>query len=261
MTSDSEPAFPDVRILDDAGADSLYLDLNLPAGERRPYVLANTVVTADGKTAFEGRSTPIGSRFDRAVMRRLRAAADAVIIGAGTLRAEEIEFRLPPPLLARRADRGLPPWQSVVVVSSRGDLPMERRVFSLQTEDVRPVVVTSARGREAMEHVVPAWVRILVAGEGSVNLPEAVAALRRDLGVRHAVLEGGPSLNAAMLDAGLVDEILFTLAPRVLGGPALTMIAGAQPLAGGLREMKLLSALAYGGELYLRYRVRASGNR
>ncbi len=251
-----QPGAPDVRSLTDAEAAALYADLDLPPGEDRPYVVTNTVVTVDGKAALGGRATPIGSPFDRQVMRRLRAAAEGVILGAGTLRAEEIEFRLPPELVAGRAARGLPASLTVAIVSARGDLPLYRRLFRVPAPEVTPVVVVAAGADRATLAQLPEWVHVVVAGEEAVDLPRALAALARDFGLRRAVLEGGPSLNAAMLAAGLVDEIFCTIAPRVLGGPALTMVAGTTPLPGGLRELELLSAFAYQGELYLRYSVR-----
>lgn len=247
---------PEVRLLTDAEAAVLYEDLALPPGDGRPYVVTNTVVTVDGKEALGGRATPIGSPFDRQVMRRLRAAADGVILGAGTLRAEEIEFRLPPELMAGRAARGLPGPLTVAIISARGDLPLDRRLFRARAPEVIPVAVVAAKADRSTLAQLPSWVQVLVAGEETVDLPLALARLRRDLGVRRAVLEGGPSLNAAMLAAGLVDELFVTVAPRVLGGPALTMVAGATTLPGGLRELELVSAFAYQGELYLRYRVR-----
>lgn len=253
-----QTGFPEVRALNDGEADSLYAGLVLPPGDGRPHIVTNTVVSLDGKTVFEGRSTPLGSHFDRELMRRLRAAADAVIMGAGTLRAEEIEFRLPTGLLAGRLARGLPPYQTVVIVSARGDLPLERRLFSLPTDDLRPVVVTTRAAEARVRSTVPTRVTVLAHGETTVDLPEAMAALRRTLGIRHAILEGGPSLNAAMLAEGLIDEVMFTLSPKIVGGPALTMVAGPAPLAGGIRAVRLVSALAYGDELFLRYVVQRS---
>ncbi len=247
---------PEVRLLTAAEAAGLYEDLVLPPGDGRPYVVTNTVVTVDGKVAKGGRATPIGSPFDRQVMRRLRAAAEGVIVGAGTLRAEEIEFRLPPELVAGRTARGLPSPLTVAVISARGDLPLDRRLFRVPVPEVVPVVVVAAEADRAVLAKLPPWVRVLTAGQETVDLPLALATLVRDCGVRRAVLEGGPSLNAAMLAGGLVDELFFTIAPRVLGGPAPTMVAGATTLPGGLRELDLLSAFAYQGELYVRYRIR-----
>lgn len=245
----------DIRLLADAEAAQLYADLALPLAAERPYVVTNTVVTVDGKSVMEGRATPIGSPFDRQLMRRVRAAAEGVLIGAGTLRAEEIEFRLPADVAAARAARGLPPHLIVVVVTARADLPLYRRLFTLETPQVVPVVLTARRANPAALRRLPSWTRVLTVGDEEVDLPAAMAILARDLGLRRAVLEGGPSLNAAMLAHGLVDEVFATLSPKILGGPALTMVAGAAPLPGGLRDLRLISAYGYGSELFLRYRV------
>jgi len=246
---------PDVRSLDDRQVADLYLDLAFPPGTARPYTVLNTVVSLDGKTTRDGRSTAIGSALDRVLLRRVRAAAEGVIVAAGTLRAEEIEFRFPPELQARRAQAGLPAAFVVVIVSARGELPLQRRLFSSPTPEITPVVLTTQRADPAALERLAGRARVLVVGAEEVDLPRAMAMLTQDFGVRRLVLEGGASFNAAMLGADLVDEIFCTLAPLVLGGPALTMVAGPGPLRGGPRRLALLSALDHGGELYLRYRV------
>ena len=82
----------------------------------------------------------------------------------------------------------------------------------------------------------------------------ALRALRDELGVRRLLVEGGPTLNGELLRAGLVDEIFWTLAPKVVGGgEELTMVAG--PALPGPRRLALVSAYLHEGELFLRYRV------
>ena len=250
--SESEPV---VRRLSDTQAADLYLDLELPEGQERPYTVTNTVQTVDGKTALGGRAQGIGSAYDRLLLRRIRAAAEALMIGAGTLRAEEIEFRFPPELLASRRRRGLPRELVVVLITAGGStLPLRRRLFALPTPDAVPVILTTARAAESLRPTLPERVRVLVGGDEAVDLPRAFSLLRRDFGARRLVVEGGPQLNGALLAQGLVDEVFLTLAPKIIGGPSPGMVAGVTP-PGGPRALELKAAFAYGSELFMRYRV------
>lgn len=242
------------RWLDDGEAARLHLDLTLPAGDRRPYTVMNTVTTVDGKVALLGRATGVGSEYDRLLMKRLRAAAEGVMVGAGTLRAEEIEFRFPPELLAGRRARGLAEPLVVVVVTAGGALPRQRRLFANPSPAVVPVVLTTEDADVTALVETPAAPRVLRAGQNEVDLFAGVAALFRDYGVRRLVLEGGPRLNQSMLSRGLVDEVFHTLAPKLLGGSAPTMLEGPAPLPIPV-PLALLSIFAYRGELFLRYRV------
>src|SRR5947207_15653950 len=77
----------------EVAADDLYRDLGLPDGD--PYVVLTMVATVDGKAAIDGRARPIGSDLDHLLMRRIRANVDAVMSGAGTLRAEGLDLSVP----------------------------------------------------------------------------------------------------------------------------------------------------------------------
>lgn len=245
-----------VRSLSDDEAAGLYLDLELPEGQDRPHMVTNTVQTVDGKTALAGRSRGIGSVYDRRLLRRIRAAAEAMMIGAATLRAEEIEFRFPPALLESRLRRGLPRELVVVVITTgRGVLPLRRRLFALPTPEVVPVVLTSEQAAETVGRAVDGRAQVLAVGEQAVDLPRAMEVLWRDFGARRLVVEGGPQLNGALLAQGLVDEVFLTLAPKIIGGPSGGMVVGEATPAGGPYSLALLSALGYQGELLLRYRV------
>jgi diaminohydroxyphosphoribosylaminopyrimidine deaminase/5-amino-6-(5-phosphoribosylamino)uracil reductase len=77
-------------------------------------------------------------------------------------------------------------------------------------------------------------------------------------GIRSLLLEGGPHVNAAFLEAGVIDEVYWTIGPHLLGTDALPMIA-ARPGDRELRPARLASVLRHGDELFLRYRIGTSG--
>jgi riboflavin-specific deaminase-like protein len=234
--------------------DAVYADPAWPAPPAaRPYVALNMVSTVDGRAAVAGKAAGIGSTADRVLMRQLRARADAVLVGVGTLRAEALTPTVPESYTAARLARGQSPQPLGVLVSSSGRLPLERRYF--QRTDFARVLITSQAGAAALDPPAAAGLWVIVAGRRRVDLQAALAALRTELGVRWLLCEGGPTLNRGLLAAGLVDELFLTLAPKLAGGRALPIVAG-PPLPGGAPvSLRLLALHADGDELYQRYQV------
>ena len=124
-----------------AGPD--YRELTFPpAPPGRPYIVTNMVSSADGKVVVEGDEGGLGSPTDRRLMRELRSHADVVLNGAGTLRVSGSSSRLGvPELEERRIRRGREPLPVAAVLSSTGDLPLDRDFF--RARDFRAVVYLS----------------------------------------------------------------------------------------------------------------------
>jgi riboflavin biosynthesis pyrimidine reductase len=185
-----------------------------PASGR--WVRAMMVTTLDGSaTGPDGLSGSISSRADRAVLSEVRRLSDAVLIGAGTLRAERYT-----PMLAKVADAGeraalgLAPAPVVVVVSGSLDLPWDEPFFS--DSAVRPIVITT----ESAEPGSLATARghadvITVAGE-RVG-PAAIIDALVGRGLNRIVCEGGPSLLSSLAVAELIDEADIAVSPMMVG--------------------------------------------
>jgi riboflavin-specific deaminase-like protein len=223
------------------------LDLPALAYEHRPYVVTNFVISLDGRATLHGRSGPLGSDTDTQMLMGLRTKVDAVMIGAGTMRAERYGRPVPDPAKRDAREReGLAPDALMVIVSGRLDVPWDAPLF---TEGGGRVLIFTASDAEPPETETP--VR-LVRHEGRVDLAAALAHLRGERGVRALLCEGGPRLHAQLLDAGLVDELFVTHAPKLAGGEG-------PPLAVGLSErdrpLELAWLLADGAELFARYRI------
>lgn len=241
--------FPEPRSAD---AAEIYSDLGLvdQAHRGRPYVLLNMISTVDGKASVGGKSGPIGNEADRVLFAALRTQVDAVMVGAGTIRAERYgRLVRDPALRARREQLGLKPDPLAVVVSSRLDIPADLPLFG--DEHSKVVIFTNTRreldGCEAevsIEHV-----------EGkTVPLPEAMWALRERYDVRSLLLEGGPGLAGGMLAEGLIDELFLSLAPKLAGGEqAPTIFSGLQPC--GTCKLELVTVYEWQSCLFLRYRI------
>jgi riboflavin-specific deaminase-like protein len=219
-----------------------------PAAAERPYVFTNFAVTVDGHATISGRSGEIGTGTDTEVLMALRSSADAVMVGAGTLRAERYG-RLLPDAQARslRERRGLPPDPLAVVVSNRLELPWDAGLF---TSGGGRVIVFTASDVEPPETATPVQI---VRHPDSVDLRAALEHLRSERGIRALLCEGGPRLHGDLLAGGLVDELFVTLGPRIGGGEGPRMVEG---LESGPLDLELRWLLQEADELFARYAVK-----
>ncbi|MEA2364184.1 MAG: hypothetical protein QOD71_3329 [Thermoleophilaceae bacterium] len=213
----------------------------------RPYLVLNMVSSLDGKATIDWRTKGLSTELDREVFHRLRTQADAVMVGAGTVRAERYgRMTKSDELRAAREQEGLAPDPLAVVVSARLDLHTD---LPLLNEPEQRVVI--ATGSDA---TLPGLGEQIVYERIGDDLPMLMARLRQEYGVRSVVCEGGPTLNSYLLAAGLVDELWLTLNPKLAGGAAaLTIVAGrelVEPV-----DLEPLSIAHGGGDLFTRWRV------
>jgi riboflavin-specific deaminase-like protein len=228
----------------------VYADLKWIAPKGRPFVAVDMVVSADGRATLDGTVRGIGSESDRALMLALRAQADALLWGAGTLRAEPVGRGVPEAMEPARIRRGLAAQPLTVVMSASGDVPLGRGVFA---EPERAIVfVAKQTPRDAVERLRQRAI-VQTVGEEKPDPAAALNWLAQERGVRHVVCEGGPTLNHALFRAGLVDELFLTLAPKLIAGDGLAIISGS--LLNPPKSLELLSVYERRGELFLRYAI------
>jgi riboflavin-specific deaminase-like protein len=228
------------------------IDLSPGPGDR-PYVVLNMVTTVDGKVALNGSAGGIGSRNDRALMRMIRSKVDAVMIGAATLRAEICDPRVEPRLVKRRVQRGWTPQPLAVGVS--GSLDLEPTNRFLVNGPQRTVLLTTMAAPRERRQRLGKYAAIQVQGEHHVDLVSGLRLLHQAYGVRRLLCEGGPSLNQQLLDAGLIDELFCTIAPKLAGGQSKGVIDGPAPAERITARMEMVSLFEDGGELFARYRL------
>jgi len=240
------------RLLPDAGTTSAgeqvgELELVSMAGEGRPYVVSNFALTLDGRSTIDGRSGPIGSKRDTEMLVGLRARVDAILIGAGTMRAERYGRLIADPHKRARRERiGLPHDPLLVIVTAGLELPWDAPVFTKPSG--RVLIVTSSQD-DVPEVAAP--LRVL-RRPGGVDLAELLAYLRRERGVRALLCEGGAKLHAELIEADLVDELFVTIAPKLGGGDGPGLVA---ELEARQRLLELVWLLESDGELFARYRL------
>ena len=221
----------------------------LPAAAdgERPIVALNMIASVDGRITVDGRSAPLSDPADRALFHALRACSDAVMVAAGTVRAE----RYGPTIRnvrtrAERAARGEREQPIAVVVSRKVELDPELPL--LRDPDSHVVVVTASERELAGCAARVEYVR-------TPTLREALELLGSRYGVRRVVCEGGPQLNAALAEESLIDELFLTVSPVLVGGGDATIVADSK-----LEEpqrLVLRALLEHDGELYAHYTRRS----
>ena len=211
----------------------------------RPWVLLNMVASIDGATAVSGKSSALGDQDDLELFRILRSVADVILVGAGTVRAENYgQPRLSADLVAMRRHAGMTPLPRIAVVTGRLSLEPSMRLFT--DEGVPPLIITT---REAANESGPSFdgVAELVASD-ALDGRSIVEALD---GHRVVLCEGGPTLNASLVKAGVVDEVNLTMAPLLVGGDSLRVAQGEQTAEP--QTLPLSRALVGTQSLFLRY--------
>jgi len=229
------------------------MELRELAPSGRPYVGLNMVSSLDGKATLDWRTQGLSSDVDRRLFHHLRTQAGAVMVGAGTVREERYgRMTKTEELRQKRSNEGLVPEALAVVVSGRLDLPPD---LPLLNEPGQRVVIATASDGE-----VPGVTGDVEYARTGDDLPRLLAYLHEEHGVRSVLCEGGPTLNSFLFAADLVDELFLTLNPKVLSGAsALTIVAGRELVDPA--EPELISVAEHDGELYTRWRFRASSGR
>lgn len=217
------------------------------------------ISSLDGKAAIYGKAGSIGSPTDRFLMHSLRARADAVMVGAGTLRAEKLTLGVPEGLARVRASRGLKFQPLAIVTTVTGELPLRENLLGSSPDNL--VVLASSEtprhrlsmlSSEASVEIVPQG-KALAPG---LDLTSALETLKERYSVDLLLVEGGPALNHALITLSLVDELFLTLAPKLLGGAqsSTTILEGPNILPQkSLKAEPISIYLSEGGELFLRY--------
>ena len=197
---------------------------------RLPWMRVNMVQTVDGAaTGPNGRTGSINNAADKRVFHLLRRSADALVVGAGTARAEGYRVAAVP----------------MVLVSRGGEVP--ERLRGAPPGMVLRATCAAAPALEETTELLGAD-HVLVMGEDTVELAAIRAALG-ERGLHHLLCEGGPQLLAGMLAAGEVDELCMTLVPQLVGGEHPRITAG--PDLG--RPVELGVLLEEGGTLLGRW--------
>lgn len=182
-------------------------------------VLINAAMTIDGKIATNLGDSAISSKQDLRRLHRLRSSVDAIVIGISTVIVDN------PRLTVRLVKRcGTSPVR--IIVDSTGRIPLDSKILKSASKINTIVAVTSRTSDKRIDKIKSAGAMVIVAGARTVDLKELFCILKK-MGFNKILVEGGGELNWSILQLGIVNELMVTVAPRIVGGrTATTLVEG-----------------------------------
>jgi riboflavin biosynthesis pyrimidine reductase len=275
---------PSREVLPDGLRDRYDGNLSFPpAPPERPYLIANFVSTLDGVVSFnipgqsEGAQISNSNQEDRFIMGLLRASADAVVVGSGTLQAAGPHATwLPESVCPAAKDLyrsyrtevlRKPEYPLVVVITATGKLNLASAVFHTPRTSV--LILTTEQGKQSLSQsgsaeLASVEVKALSTAETRISPSAILTLLRQEAGVELLLHEAGPTLFGEFLAGGfaggLMDELFLTMAPQIAGRaaahPRPGLVANVEFSPATAPWWKLLSAKSAADYLFLRYQVR-----
>lgn len=224
----------------------------------RPFTFINSAMSADGKISTkERKQVRISGSVDFDRMDELRASSDAVMVGIGTVLADDpsLTVKSEARRAARKAD-GHEENPVRVVVDSKARTPIDADIFK-KGEGTRVVAVSRSAPRERVK-VLEEVAVVIVAGENKVDLPELVVRLK-EVGIDRLMIEGGAGLNWGMLSCGLVDEIYSFVGNLIIGGSSSpTLVDGPGFEENEIMGLEFVSCERMDDGVVLKWRVNAA---
>jgi len=230
--------------------------LAIPARAFQPgKVTVNFAASVDGRITTRTREhVSLGSESDRRLMDELRVQADAVIVGAGTVRHDGRPMRIRyEDLQARRTKRRLSAHPINVVLTRTLDLSPRSRFFA--ANDIHRIIFTTSRAPKTRVRRFANVAEVVVLPGGDVD-PKRVMQELRKRGLKRVLLEGGGEVHFSFAQAGLVGDLFVTVTPRLIGGnDAPSLLDGEGFLWKDHIGLKLVSSRRVGEEVFLHYRA------
>ena len=174
----------------------------------RPYVILSAAMTLDGKIGKNSTKIKLSSKRDKIRVHKLRAKVDGILIGKNTLDTDN-------PMLSVRYVRGKNPLR--IVLDSRGTIKSTSRILQSCSKISTIIVTTNLISKKNLLRLEELPLDIIKCGKSTVNISKLLKILHKK-GIKKILLEGGGTINWSFLKYGLVDEMIVTISPYVLGG-------------------------------------------
>ena len=207
-------------------------------------------MTIDGKIATNLGDSKISSKQDLRRLHRLRSSVDAIIIGISTVIVDN------PRLTVRLVKRhGTTPVR--IIVDSIGRIPLDSKILKSASKINTIVAVTKRASDERVDKIKSAGAIVIVAGTKTVDLKELFFILKK-MGFNKILVEGGGELNWSILQLRIVNELMVTVAPRIVGGRTATTLVegdGYERISDGIKMELIKVSRQNNGEVVLYYKL------
>jgi 2,5-diamino-6-(ribosylamino)-4(3H)-pyrimidinone 5'-phosphate reductase len=207
-------------------------------------------MTIDGKIATNLGDSTISSKQDLRRVHRLRSSVDAIVIGISTVIIDN------PRLTVRLLKRcGITPVR--IIVDSIGRIPLDSKILKSASKINTIVAVTRRASDKRVDKIMRTGAMVIVAGAKTVDLKELFYILKK-MGFKKILVEGGGELNWSILQLGIVNELIVTVAPRIVGGRRATTLVegdGYRRISEGIKMELIKVSRQNNGEVILYYKL------
>ena len=213
----------------------------------RPYVILSAAITLDGKIAKGRTKIKLSSKNDKIRVHKLRAKVDGILIGKNTLDTDN-------PMLNVRYVTGKNPVR--ILLDSRGTIKSSSKIIQSCSKISTIIATTQLISKKNLSRLEKFPLEVIKCGKSSVDVVKLLKILQKK-GMKKILLEGGGTLNWSFLKRGLVDELIITITPYILGGSdSVTLVEGSGfKNLFSMNKLKLRKIQKIGNELVVYYRT------
>jgi 2,5-diamino-6-(ribosylamino)-4(3H)-pyrimidinone 5'-phosphate reductase len=215
-------------------------------------ITLNAAMTVDGKIATTSGDSAISSRDDLIRVHELRASADGIMVGISTVLADNP--RLTVRLARKRVKRKDP---ARIVIDSTGKIPLDSLILLTASRIKTIVAVTKLAHIDTLKKIKKTGAIVIVSGRQTVNLKKVFSIIKQ-MGIRKILVEGGGEINWSLLRLGIVNELIVTIAPKIVGGRQATTLVegqGYRRISQGIKLHLKQAQIQNNGELVLHYKL------
>jgi 2,5-diamino-6-(ribosylamino)-4(3H)-pyrimidinone 5'-phosphate reductase len=215
-------------------------------------ITLNAAMTVDGKIATTSGDSAISSRDDLIRVHELRASADGIMVGISTVLADNPRLTV---RLARKRVKKKDPAR--IVIDSTGKIPLDSRILLTASRIKTIVAVTKLAHIDTLRKIKKTGAIVIVSGRQTVNLKKVFFIIKQ-MGIRKILVEGGGEINWSLLRLGIVNELIVTIAPKIVGGRQATTLVegqGYRRISQGIKLHLKQAQIQNNGELVLHYKL------
>jgi 2,5-diamino-6-(ribosylamino)-4(3H)-pyrimidinone 5'-phosphate reductase len=213
----------------------------------RPKVILSAAMTLDGKIATKKGDSKLSSKQDKVRIHKLRSKVDAILVGSNTVKRDD-------PMLTVRYTKGKNPLR--VILDSKAEIHPKSEIIKTCKKIPTLLAVSKKASRENISNLKKHSLEIIVTGENKVNIKNLLKALSKKK-IKTLLVEGGGTVNWEFVKLGLVDEVIVTITPYLVGGQkAISLVDGdGFPKIQNSKKLKLKKICKLGNEIVLHYNL------
>ena len=216
-------------------------------------ITVNAAMTVDGKIATILGNSEISSEGDLSRVHELRASVDGIVVGISTVLVDD------PRLTVRLATKQVRRKRPVrIIIDSTGKIPLDSQVLRTASKVKTIVAVTELAHTDTINKIEKMGAVVIVSGKKTVNLKKVLSTVKK-MGIKKILVEGGGEINWSFFSQGLVNELIVTIAPRIVGGRQATTLVegeGYPSISSGVKLQLQKVQMQTNGELVLYYKLR-----